>query len=442
MSSLQGRLSLGLLGSLVLLFVLQWLAASVFLRNIAEDQTLSRLEQDAEGLLAALIAASGEAPSLDAKRVAPSYLRPFSGHYYVILTRAGTWSSRSLWDESLPIQPLEPGAVAVSRAPGPEQQRLLVRSGGYSKQDEPVTIAVAEDLSTFDRSLLRFQIGYAVISAAALLALFLAQRWILHASLEPLERVRKEMARLEEGEIQSVSTRVPAEVAPLVAELNRLLVALRERGRRSRQALGNLAHALRTQLALLTQSLEDPRVRDDPRLRAELSAPLQRMQALTERELKRARLAGAALPGQRVDIGAELDRLCVALRAIHADKPLKIEMRIPPGALFKGDGEDFLELMGNLLDNAAKFCLGTVRMTVQTQPQLQLKVEDDGPGCVDEQLEELTGRGVRADESVPGAGLGLAIARDIAESYGGRLRLGRSPDLGGFLAEVRLPTGG
>lgn len=443
MKSLQGRLSLGLFGSLVVLFALQWMAASLVLRNVTEQQAVARLELDAESLLAALAAGADGTFHLDATRLAAPYARAFSGHYYAILTPAGPITSRSLWDTELPIEPLAPGTKAALRLTGPEGQRLLVRAAGYNKFGKAITIAMAEDLSGFDQSLLRFQIGYAVISAIALIGLILTQRVILLRSLRPLERVRNEMLRLERGETESVSTSVPAEVTPLVHELNRLLQVLRQRGRRSREALGNLAHALKTQLALLTQVAEEPGLQEQPELRSRLLEPVERIRSLTERELKRARLAGAPLPGQKVDIAQELERLVAALRMIysvvHSDKPLAIDLRVAPGAQFKGDAEDFLELMGNLLDNAAKFCRERVRISVTIEPQLLLRVEDDGPGCAEDKLGELTTRGIRADETIPGTGLGLAIARDIADSYGAGLRLGRSPDLGGFLAEVTFP---
>jgi signal transduction histidine kinase len=169
-----------------------------------------------------------------------------------------------------------------------------------------------------------------------------------------------------------------------------------------------------------------------------LSEPLERIRALTERELKRARLVGAALPGQHVDIRGELERLAYAVRTMYAEKSLDIEIHPDQGARFAGDTEDFLELMGNLLDNAAKYCYTHVRVTV-TAPPLVMRVEDDGPGTADDDLHALTARGARADENLPGAGLGLAIARDVVETYGGTLRLGRSGALGGFLAEVTFP---
>jgi signal transduction histidine kinase len=439
MRSLQTKLSLGLLASLVALCMLQWLAANCFLRSIAAQQLTTRLEQDAETLLAALMPASDDSLQVEARYIAPAYLRPFSGHYYWIITAHTHLASRSLWDRELAIVPLLPGEIRVAYLPGPQDQRLFTRIAGYRQFGRDITIAVSEDLSAFEQSWHRFRTGYAAVSGVALAVLICAQRWILRRSLRPLEHTRSQMSQLEHGEIDSIDTHVPAEIQPLVHEINCLLVLSQQRSKRSRDALGNLAHALQTQLALLNQTTEHPQIRSHIALQDQLSEPIARMRALTERELKRARLAGAALPGQRVDIRDELERLAYAVRTLYAEKTVDIEIRVDHGACFAGDTEDFLELMGNLLDNAAKYCRTKVRVTV-TIPPLHVCVEDDGPGVADNAMQALTLRGARADENVPGFGLGLAIARDVVETYGGKIQLGRSRSFGGFLAEAIFPS--
>jgi len=441
MSSLQGKLGAALIASLVLLFVLQWVAASVVLRSITEEQAAVRLEQTAQTLLAAIVAGNDGDLVLETRYIAPIYLRPFSGQYYVVLTPSTIIASRSLWDKELQVSAVATGKVIEQNLPGPQGQRLLVRTAGYEKLGTAVTIAVAEDLSDFDQSLARFRIGHAIVSVAVLLLLIFVQYWIVRRGLSSLTNLRDDLTRLGRGEIESIDTKVPDEIAPLVGELNRLLMVLRQRVRRSRDALGNLAHALKTQLALLVHAGEDEALVAHADLHERLTAPLSRIQALTDRELRRARLAGGGMPGQQVSIHAELQRLVVAIRAIYADKPLQIDVDVSSAAQFYGDAEDFVELAGNLLDNAAKYCRSTIRVAVRVEAGFTLSVEDDGPGYQADDFESLTARGVRADESMPGAGLGLAIARDIAEGYGGGLRLGRSEKLGGFRVEALLPMG-
>ena len=159
------------------------------------------------------------------------------------------------------------------------------------------------------------------------------------------------------------------------------------------------------------------------------------MSDIVERELKRARLLGDSGPGRRIDLQQEIAQLIHTMRMIHADKNFTFE--IGSGAYFVGDREDLLELLGNLLDNAGKWCRHQVRLLVSGGEGVRFVVEDDGPGCNGDPA-ALTARGYRADESQPGSGLGLAIVRDIVESYGGSLNFGRSVTLGGLRVEVVL----
>ncbi|MFZ1639854.1 MAG: ATP-binding protein, partial [Candidatus Contendobacter sp.] len=211
--------------------------------------------------------------------------------------------------------------------------------------------------------------------------------------------------------------------------------------RRARHALGNLAHALKMPLTALIQLTDRPPPAGDAKgWWRDLRQQLQHIRTLTERELKRARIAGGGAPGQRVLLDREMADLLATLRRIHRAREIAIEVQIPPGSGFAGDRDDLLELLGNLLDNACQWAETVVRLTAGADMEnLWLRIEDDGPGCPPDQLEMLRQRGTRIDESRAGHGLGLAIAGDIVAQYGGTLRLGRSEDLGGFLAEVVLP---
>ncbi|HNW78161.1 MAG TPA: ATP-binding protein, partial [Candidatus Competibacteraceae bacterium] len=224
-------------------------------------------------------------------------------------------------------------------------------------------------------------------------------------------------------------------------ELNRLLTLLDQRQRRARHALGNLAHALKTPLTALTQLAEQPPPPTElQNWWQDLRQQLRQVRALTERELKRARIAGGGAPGLRVLLAPEIADLVTTLQRIHRERALHIETHLPPGGVFSGDRDDLLELLGNLLDNACQWARTTVRLSAVLEPEiLSLRIEDDGPGCPPEHLELLSQRGMRVDESRAGHGLGLAIASDIVAQYGGALNLGRSETLGGFLAEVHLP---
>ena len=180
-------------------------------------------------------------------------------------------------------------------------------------------------------------------------------------------------------------------------------------------------------------------MRAHPSVKERLVRQVDTIRVLMERELKRARLAGGGVWGRSFDPATEIPPLLDALKSIYRDKRLEIDSRIPAGMLFPVDRQDMLELLGNLLDNACKWAHRCVLLTVEQASGLSMVVEDDGPGCPAEELEQLAQRGVRIDESASGHGLGLAIVRDVVENYGGSLRFGRSAELGGFMVRVWLP---
>jgi len=439
--SLQTRLSAGLILVLAALTMLAVAGGGYSLRRLAENFVAGRLEHDVETLLAALTFDANGQPELATDRISATFRQPYSGHYYQIATPGGEICSRSLWDAELPLPPLVPDRFTRTFVAGPQQQRLLLVGRAFRVQNQPVAVAVTENFSPVDAGLQHLLLEFGLVALALFGVLLLLQRLIVRRGLAPLEQIRRELPRLARGEIPQLADAAPAEVQPLVAELNRLLELLDQRQRRSRHALGNLAHALKTPLTALTQLAEHPPPTGDGALWwRDLRQQLQHIRTLTERELKRARIVGGGAPGQRVMLEREVSDLVDTLHRIHRDREVRIEVRIPPDSGFPGDRDDLLELLGNLLDNACQWAKALVRLTATANTEgLWLRVEDDGPGCPPEQMEGLRQRGARIDESRAGHGLGLAIASDIVAQYGGTLRLGRSGTLGGFLAEVLLP---
>lgn len=433
MRSLSGRLSAALAASLVVLLGLQWIVASLAINSLMQRQLTARLAKDAESLLAALEDGPGGGLQLDSRRVSPRYQQPFSGFYYTISIGERRETSRSLWDAAIEFPVLAPGRNDAFRALGPERRPLLVLASGFRKHRQDLTIAVAEDLTALNAGLRRFQLIHGAVSIVILAALLLVQRSIVRSSLRPLETVRRDVERLAAGQAARIENPGPDEIAPLIAQLNRLLETMGKRSRRSRESLGNLAHALKTRLSLLNQFAGSQP--DAARMRE----TLEDMRRIVDRELKRARLAGDALPGQRIDLKDELTLLSQTLGILYADKRPQIAWDVAPGVEFPGDREDLLELLGNLLDNACKWSRGRIAFHAFGNPGTTFVVEDDGPGCAPGQFDDLAKRGFRADETTPGTGLGLAIVRDIVESYGGRLSFGRSQSLGGLRVEIELP---
>ncbi len=439
MRSLQARLGVGLVAALFLLLGVQWLAVNAVIRDVTEEFVASRLEHDAETILASLNVQAGKEISLKADGVGV-YERPFSGHYFRVTAEGQVFHSRSLWDQDLIVPSQLPGESIVLRRNGPLDQPLLVYVSGYRKRGVDVTVAVAEDLSHLEREISEFRWLYGIVSLLALLALIVAQVYTVRRGLQPLERARRQLRELETGVVARLEEDAPAEVRPLVQEINRLVAMLGQRLERSRNALGNLAHALKAPLTLLTQATNSPELHDHPELGERLRAHTATIRELMERELKRARLAGGAAPGRHFEVKREIPPLVEMLKNIHREKHLAFDVRFPDsGGTYAVDREDMLELFGNLLDNACKWARSRVVLSVQPGPDLHFSVEDDGPGVVPDKMEQLATRGVRIDESTAGHGLGLAIVRDTVDDYDGDMRIGTSTGLGGFRVEIVIP---
>lgn len=441
MKSVEQRLHLGLSVSLVLLLGLFWWVVSAAISHLTTEFVASRLQHDGETIIAALSFAPDGQPLVAPARINVVFERPFSGHYYVLQPEGGdTLRSRSLWDMDLSISPVAVGATTTWNAAGPSGQQLLVWSGGFRKQGSAFTLAVAEDFSPLAASLHRFHLYFAVLMVSVLVVTIGLQHLVVRRSFASLRRVREDIRALEEGDVAQLTEDVPTEVQPVVAEVNRLLAVVGQRLQRSRNATGNLAHALKGPLHLLAQLGRSEALRDHPELAAELEQHTGRIRQLMERELRRARLAGGGAPGQRFEPTEEMPGLVDVLERIYSERGLRIQLHFEgPERPTRTDRDDMLELLGNLLDNACKWAKQRVRCSLDTSDGFALSVEDDGPGCSPEELQQLTGRGVRIDESVAGHGLGLAIVKDIVTLYDGQLEFDRSPALGGLRVRVTLP---
>ncbi len=440
MSSLRRRLQLGLAASVLALLPLAIWGGGGAVRALVREYALDRLAHDAEALLGAVrLDASGKL-TLPEAAVGPVYRQPFSGHYYLLLEASGAEQpSRSLWDQHLAVAPVPAGARRVLATAGPQQQSLLVLAAGYRKQGQDLTIAVAEDLGPIERDIRRYQLVTAAVALAALAALLLVQHAVVRRSLRSLDAVREDVRRIEQGEARSLREGVPAEIRPLVREVNRLLALLDQRLTRSRNAVGNLAHALKTPLTLLVQQIDGEALGAHPAARQALRQQAERIRELMERELRRARLAGSGAVGRHFRPARDVPPLLAALRQMHGRGGLGLETGPLPDDVVALDDEDVIELLGNLLDNACKWATSTVRLQLAVGGALQVRVDDDGPGLEGDAAATLLTRGSRLDESRPGHGLGLAIVRDIVALYDGSLTLARSPELGGLRVEVVLP---
>ena len=275
MRSIQRRLGIGLGGVLVVvgLLVAQtsfWLFESG-LRRYLEDS----LRDDSEALLAALVRGQN-GPQLDESRVGPAFQRPLSGHYFHIEVDGKTWRSRSLWDSTLPL--LEKPGLMEALANGPQAQQLLVYRADYRRLGRSLSITVAQDYTPILDSFRRVRIVGLALGVGALLLILLLQRLTVRRALQPLERARAQIAQLQDGRRGTLDSDVPDELEPLVRQINHLLEHTEQTLQRSRNALGNLGHALKTPLAVLVSVLARSELDEHPVLRQTLREHLEQIE--------------------------------------------------------------------------------------------------------------------------------------------------------------------
>ncbi len=437
-SSLQWRLSISLTVSLVLLFSLMIWAVSVGTAYLTDSFVATRLDHDRELLLTKFKLNRRGQPVIPPRHIPPIYTHPYSGHYYRIELDQQVLQSASQGEREFLPGPLTGRDGQLTERQGPDGQKLLVLSRVIDWQGRQLRMAIAEDVGPFDQASEQFIHAFKWTGGIALLLLVMLQAWIVRRGLHSLGNTRRELRALQHGELDRLSLEVPTEVRPVVAEVNELLDAINLRLERSRKALGNLTHALKTPLTLLGELARRPPPLSVADLQQELDTQVETMRQLMERELHRARLAGNIGTGQAFVADDEIPPLVDALQRMYHDKTVLIDTRIPPGLRCAVERQDLLELLGNLLDNACKWSEQRVRLTLAYDRGLQLMVEDDGPGLDAGQVAEMTGRGARLDEQKPGYGLGLGIVQDIVDGYGGEISFGRSDELGGLLVRVRL----
>jgi signal transduction histidine kinase len=280
--------------------------------------------------------------------------------------------------------------------------------------------------------------GALSVVALGLLVAGLAQ---VRTGLAPLGLLRARLAAVRDGRSRRVEGLYPAEVQPLVDDLNALLDDRERAVARAQAKASDLAHGLKTPLAVLAQEVERARSLGPRELASALAPQLERMRRRVDYHLAQARAAasGARL-GARCPIGVPVEGLLRALERLHAERGLAIEAQVAAELAARVEREDLEEMLGNLLDNACKWARSSVRLAAAAEAGLvSITVDDDGPGLDPALRESVLQRGVRVDEAAPGSGLGLAIVRDLAELYGGSVALDRSP-AGGVRVRLRLPA--
>jgi two-component system sensor histidine kinase PhoQ len=370
-----------------------------------------------------------------------------SGLYGELLDsdRGAVWQSRSALGLSIPVSPIpQVGARVYLDQELSDGTPLLALSIAVQwefpdGQLRPYVFKVAESLDSFNAQIARFRGQLFGWFAAVALIMLLSISILMRGLLRPLRQVEIEIREIEEGKRASLSGSFPKELTGVARNLNLLIDSERGRSERYRNTLGNLAHSLKTPLAAMRALLSERRSEG---FGDRFDEQISRMDEIVRYQLRKpASIASSKLVLTQVDVAAEIQRLVDGLAKVYRDKQPEIDADVSPGMQFRGDTGDFLELSGNLLDNACKWCELKVRVIIRPEKAsggMVLTVEDDGPGIPDDAAEALLQRGTRLDESTPGHGIGLAVVKELAESYGGGLSIDKSV-LGGARITATIP---
>ncbi|MFL5296124.1 MAG: sensor histidine kinase [Phenylobacterium sp.] len=428
--------------------------SAVVLAVLFQNAAVRRVDQTLNDLTVNLVAGS----TVDQGQVyAPLFtderaLRAYSGRYWEIAEPLpdgrlhSIAKSYSLFDATLHTPPglaarlkAEPGKPVHYDTSGPQNEPLRARAqqNFLPGRKAPVIFLAAEDRSSINRDVRSFVVATAaaffLLGAGLIVAIVIQVR----VGLRPLFALQSEVASVRRGKAQRLSGGYPSELQPLAQELNALVEHNQEVVERQRTHVGNLAHALKTPITvMLAEAAQRPGPLSDV-----VARQAEAMRQQVDHHLRRARAAArTAGQGERTSVAEVLDELARTMQRIFRDKGVTVDWDAPDDLFFQGERQDLLEIAGNAMENACKWCRAKVRVRAAAQgsERLALIVEDDGAGLPPDRREEVLRRGARLDESSPGSGLGLSIVDDLARAYGGALRLETS-SLGGLRLEADLP---
>lgn len=435
--------------------ILVTIALGLVSRNSSYRGFEEPLEASVLGLIASVEADKSGTLRLSRELPEPRFQRALSGRYWLIGTVQDgeeivpLLSSRSLYEASLPVTEAVAAELAQQgqesirfTAAGPdidagETLRVVARQVVLPNMSSPVVVLAAADREPVIRSIRNFILTAIALLSGLTLGLILAVYAQVRLGLRPLFDLVSRIADVREGRAGAVEGDYPLEIAPLAKELNSLISHNKTIVDRAQTHVGNLAHALKTPIAVLRNEAEAAKTTPSDIVSRQTDA----MAAQVDHHLRRARAAarGQAI-GVRADMDKVIDGLVRTLPRIYRDKDLRIERGGKTGLIFRGHPRDLEDMIGNLMDNAAKWTGSRIDVDIQTMEDTfcMVTISDDGPGLTPEEIQEALKRGARLDEATPGSGLGLSIVEDLADAYNGSLQFSRS-DRGGLKVELCLP---
>lgn len=436
-NSLKGRLALAGLVVLIAFLGLTGLALDKAFRTSALEGVRATLQAQVYGLLGAVELDARGRVQMPAVYPDQRLQQPGSGSYAQIIVagEGAVWTSRSLLGRSFPYQDilLASGESRFERVKLAGESLFELRFGvvwEYApNQSKQLILRVLESDSAYLAQVWQFRRSLMLWLGVAGVILLIVQIAILQWGLRPLRRISADIGRIHAGEADMLDGQYPGELRPLTDNLNDFIHAERAQRRRYRDAMADLAHSLKTPLAVMRgAATQEP----DSELAGAITEQTARMQEIVEYQLQRAAMAGQVGLREKAQLYPTAKRVTDSLAKVYADKAPVFDLRMDRGLQLAVEAGDLMELMGNLLDNACKWAGRHVRVSAGRRgDELWIAVEDDGPGISEADRARIFQRGVRADESTPGHGIGMAMVRDIVQAYGGRLDIDTSPDLGG-----------
>lgn len=437
--------------SAFVLMIAGW-SLQAFYRTETDQQLDLSLDDTLRTLAGAVNSEQGQIEVDDAKLPRDErFSLPLLGRYWAFIDLSTenevvrTRKSPSFFDEDagvaadVRVEALKQrGAVLHLDAPGPDdkQMRVGLQAVTFPDRPEPLLLYAAIDRTSADASVGSFTLRLGIALGILAVGLIGGVLVLIRYGLRPLHEIEDKLGDVRAGRRDKLDGEYPSELSPLVREINTLITHNRNVVDRARTHVGNLAHALKTPLAVLkneakgSDKLSDLVRRQTEAMTSNVNSYLKRAQAAAQAEVL----------GVRTEVKEPVEGIARMLERLHREKGVAIDVDVDPKAVFRGERGDFDELVGNLLENAAKWCKSRVNVTVtRNDDGMEVKVDDDGPGLPAEHRVKALERGKRLDESEPGTGLGLSIVSELADIYGGRLHLEDSP-IGGLRARLVLPA--